>query len=207
LQDHGDLPAARQRCEQAMAAQRERDANDDDAMLRLEILLGQVLLAQGELDAADAQLSSGLSRAEKGFGPGHPRAAPLLIALAELRREQARVPEAVALLDRVAALSSTLGAGHHDVVSAVVRRAWLMIDAGDGAAVLPVVREQAAKAGEDLAPIDRFELSFAEAGAQWGQGQTDEARATARQARQRYAKTDGAKPEPLARLDAWLAER
>ncbi|MBL4688444.1 MAG: tetratricopeptide repeat protein, partial [Nannocystaceae bacterium] len=207
LMQQGELATARLRCQDAIAAHREHSAEDHVTMLRLEHQLGQVLLAQGELPAAEQRLSDGLARVEKHFGPGHPRAAPILIVLAELRQKQARPDDAVALLDRVAALSSTLGAADHDVVTAVARRAWLLIEAGRAQEVLAVIRSQHSAAGDALAPIDRFELAFAEAGALWGASEQQDALATANRARQDYGRSDRARPEALARIDRWLADR
>lgn len=202
-----DPTAARKRCEQALQLQRSADASDEVAMLGHEHRLGRVLRRVGALAESETQLASALTRAEKRFGPGHAQTASLLIDFAELRQEQKQPDEAIKLLDRVVALSATLGASDHNVVTAVARRGWLDAENGRAVEAMATIREHARKAGDALTADDRLALSFAEAGAQWATGSQDDALLTARAARQRYARSDEARTEALARIDAWLAER
>jgi len=202
-----DLEAAQQQCEAALEQQTARVPRDAESELTIEDMLGCVLLEKGDLEAAETRLEGALERAQKSLGPGHPKTAPLIIDLARLRKDQARPDDAVALLDRVVALAGTLGASHPDVVTAVVRRSAILAETKRADEALADVRAHAEKAGAELSPADRFELSFAEAVAQWHTGAKEEARTSARAARQEYAKSTGARQDRLARVDAWLAER
>jgi serine/threonine-protein kinase len=103
--------------------------------------LGGIFQKLGRLDRADSLLQRALAR-RRGIGPEHPDVARSLVALALLRLEQDRLPEAEQLVREGLALSRRVRpAGHRDVAVATTALGRVLEERGAYTDAITVMRE------------------------------------------------------------------
>jgi serine/threonine-protein kinase len=95
-------------------------ANEPAAQADMMVTIGGVFTKLGRFDRADSLLSASLASRRALFGSRHPDVAASLLALAHLREEQAKLPEAERLSrDALAMLKQVRPPGHPDIAKAM----------------------------------------------------------------------------------------
>ncbi|HEY3352003.1 MAG TPA: serine/threonine-protein kinase [Polyangia bacterium] len=117
--------------------------------------LGLALAEQGRLAAAASLMEQAIARRERDFGPGHPRLASYLTALAEVWAAQGRPDEALALARRALALTRSGSTGDSLRTSEALGAVGTCLTAlGRDVEALAPAREALAVAEKALGPRD-----------------------------------------------------
>ncbi len=169
--------------------------------------IGNVLKLQGEPSEALEHYRRALSILSEALGPEHPAVAASQTNIGLVLQEQGQFSEALEQLQAgLAVMEQTLGPQHPQLAFPRIGLARIALAQEDFVAA----REHAEQAvsireSTDVAPVDLAEGHFVLAQALWPDPTSrPRARQLAREARDAYERLG--RQEPLARVDAWLAE-
>ncbi|MGH9889493.1 MAG: tetratricopeptide repeat protein, partial [bacterium] len=110
------------------------------AQADLYLTLGGIYQQLGKLDRADSLIRLSLSRRRVLFGPTHPDVAATLVALGQLRIDQARFEEAeTTIRDGLAMASQTLPSGSPGVLAAMAALGRVLQERGSYDKAIPVL--------------------------------------------------------------------
>ena len=141
--DAGQLDAARKRLQRALAS---KDPLRDDQRALIEMNVGSLELAAGDLGAAETALTRAFDLARGALGDGHPTLALYLDKLASVDRARGRIRAALARHDESLALrTAAYGAEDRSIATSLLQRSRTRIEGG-----------QLAKAREDLETARRI---------------------------------------------------
>jgi len=128
LRETGQLDAARERLQRALAT---KDPLRADQRALIEMNIGSVELAAGDVRAADTAFTRAYELARGALGDGHPTLSLYLDKLASVDRARGRIGAALARHeDSLANRRAAYGAGDRAVATSLIQRARTWIEGG-----------------------------------------------------------------------------
>jgi len=171
--------------------------------------IGRLHLERGDLVPALAIHQHALWVSEQAFGPSHSHVADCWLGLGRILAAHGQLEPARRHLERgVRIVEQALGPRHVYTGTALTQLGRLEFDRGERAKAREILERALGILEESEGPsTTTAEARFALARVLWSYpGERDNALSIARRARQTFAESATADPEPLAALDAWLTQ-
>jgi serine/threonine-protein kinase len=166
----------------------------------IESNLGGAYYAMDRYEDAAKHQARSLAILETTLGADHPNVGFVLVSLGMTRRDQGRLAEALALLDR-----AVTQAGPMALPNALTRKAEVLILLGREAEAVPLLeRARELQRGIETDPALVGDTCFALAKAWWSVGRRDEATAIAKEALAIYEESE--QPDNIVAVREWSAK-